>query len=452
MNRKQLSGDSYQETVTNSGCVKLLLRSLIVVLLLTVNCSLLTVHCSPLAVTRGAEAPLSREQRLQIFDDVWRQIDERYYDPNLRGLDWAAVRTRFREQAAEAATSAEFYHVLKQMVGSLRDSHTRVFAPEERSDWRNPRFISVGASVREIENQLVFTNVEKGSEAWRAGIKTGDLLASIDAVPASAVLERRMAEQTGASTPAMRRLRAVAGIFEGASDTFVRVGFQTARTKKIRFALLRREWRTAPPQLRARREGAVLIVAFDAFAPEIVRDFYQTLGEELPGARAIVLDLRNNRGGSTEAMTDVASAFLPTDSALGSFIDRAGKTEVTATTRGWLLYAPTPVKVPEQLPVVILTSTATASAAEIFTAALKTSGRARTIGAPTCGCVLAVRGVHALADGGALEISELDFQMPGGARLEGVGVAPDEKITQTRRDLLARRDAALASALRQIKN
>lgn len=410
---------------------------------------LFTAHCLPLTVK--AETPPLREQRLEIFDDVWQTIEARYYDVRLRDVDWAAQRQMYRVKAANAVDNAEFYQILKLMVGSLHDSHTRVFAPEEKSDWRNPRFISVGASIREIEGELIFTNVEKNAEANRLGIKIGDALTSVDGVPAKNILERRVREQPGASTAGIGRLRAAAGIFEGAADSFVRVGFRTAKRGNERFAVLKRAWENRPASINARRDGTTLIITFDAFSADIVQDLFEILEHQMHNVRGIVLDLRTNRGGSAEAMTDIASAFLPENQTLGRFIDRSGKTQVEASTRRWLLYTASAVRVPS-VPVVILTSTATASAAEIFAAALKNSKHARTLGTVTCGCVLAVKGQHALSDGGVLEISELDFQMPNGNRLEGVGVPVDETITQTRRDLLTRRDPALERALRLIKN
>src|SRR3712207_8512146 len=50
--------------------------------------------------------------------------------------------------------------ILRRMLATLRDAHTRVFAPEERSEWHRPVFTSVGVFVREIEGQLVVTHVE----------------------------------------------------------------------------------------------------------------------------------------------------------------------------------------------------------------------------------------------------------------------------------------------------
>jgi carboxyl-terminal processing protease len=426
-------------------CQPLFSRSICVFVLI-----LLVARCwLPLAA--AASSPTnSREVRAIVFEEVWATIRERYYDANLRGVDWEAQREIYRARAASAADNTEFYRVLKQMVGLLHDSHTRVFAPEEKSDWRAPRVINAGVSVREIENALVFADVEKNSLAERAGIKIGDELLSIDDAKATEIFARRLSEPNGSSTMAMQRLRAAAGVFEGAAGSSVAVCWREAATGRKRCAALRREWKTLPASIRARHEGAILIVAFDAFAPEIVREFYQILQNEMRGVRGIVLDLRQNRGGSTEAMTDIASAFLPENQDLGKFIDRAGRIEAQSDTRRWLLFTANFVRVPT-LPVAVLTSTQTASAAEIFTAAMRRANRARVFGTQTCGCVLAIKRQHDLTDGGALEIAELDFQTPDGARLEGIGIAPDESIAPTRRDLIARRDRTLERAVEFLK-
>src|SRR5687767_11044201 len=91
------------------------------------------------------------EGRLAVFDDVWETIQERYYDPKFHGIDWQAKRNVFRPVAARASSTHEFYEVLRQMIGSLKDAHTRVYSPDEKFDWWNPRFITVGLAIREVE-------------------------------------------------------------------------------------------------------------------------------------------------------------------------------------------------------------------------------------------------------------------------------------------------------------
>ncbi|HYP53169.1 MAG TPA: S41 family peptidase, partial [Pyrinomonadaceae bacterium] len=80
-------------------------------------------------------------------------------------------------------------------------------------------------------------------------------------------------------------------------------------------------------------------------------------------------------------------------------------------------------------------------------AAFKERRRATVLGENTCGCVLGIRRRHKLPDGGTLEISEMDFRTATGERLEGEGVAPDELVRPTRRDLASGHDRALARAL-----
>ena len=103
-----------------------------------------------------------------------------------------------------------------------------------------------------------------------------------------------------------------------------------------------------------------------------------------------------------------------------------------------------------KLPLVVLTSERTASAAEILVKALRASVRAKVIGAETCGCVLAVRTRHLLPDGGLLDVSELDYETATGERLEKHGIKPDEKVMIERNDLYAGRDRAIQIAIARL--
>jgi carboxyl-terminal processing protease len=393
---------------------------------------------------------MTREGRLAVFDDVWETVSERYYDPMFHGVDWQAQRASFRPQAAEASGAAELYDILRRMLGSLRDAHTRVYPPDEKFDWQHPHFLSVGMSVREVSSQPVVVQVERGSLAERAGLRAGDLIKSVDGELAQALFARRLKEQSGFSTIAATRLHAMAALFAGPRDSKVTVGWIDAKGVEREASLLR-EWRERDATLRVERlKGDYGLVQFDAFTPESARDFLRALDGKLAGVRGLVLDLRNNGGGEAEAMTEMASAFLPVGSRLGQFIDRTGRVADSPQTRAAMIFAPEVIK-RFNGPVIILTSERTASAAEIFTAALKEARRASIIGGPTCGCVLAIRHQHALPDGGELDVSEMDYRTEGGTRLEGVGVSPDETIKLNRKDLEARRDRALQRALEHLK-
>jgi carboxyl-terminal processing protease len=407
---------------------------------------------NPAAPAQSATAPkltaATREGRLRLFDEAWSLVGERYYDPQLRGLDWAALGRTERARAAEAAGVSEFYGVLRRLLAHLRDPHTRVFPPGEGADWRLRSYVSVGVAVRETEGELVVSEVERGSAAWRAGVRTGDALASVDGVPASALLARR-AEERPASNPSTARLLAATQLFDGPRDTHTTVIFR--RGSRNRSVVLRREPRVRAPEFSFRQlGGGVFHVRFNIFTQEIAARFARTLGDELKGARALVLDLRDNGGGEAEAMTDVASTFLPSGTGLGAFTDRQGRVWLDPRTRSAMLSSA------DELPrfagaVVLLTSARTASAAEVFAASLREEGRAQIVGERTCGCVLGIRRRHTLPDGGTLDISETDYRTERGMRLEGSGLAPDHTVAPTREDLRAGRDPALTLAVSLLK-
>jgi len=367
------------------------------------------------------------EGRLAVFDDVWETIQERYYDPKFHGIDWQAKRNVFRPLAARASGTHEFYEMLRQMIASLKDAHTRVYSPDEKFDWWSPRFITVGLAIREIEGSPTVIQVEPGSAAARTDIRPGDVIVRIDDRPIT-----------------IAGSRAAANIFEGPAGTAVKVEWIT-RNGKQKSAVLQRYWSQRQLGFSNQRKGKIAVLRIDAFTQSVALDFSKSLPDVLEGAKGIILDLRANGGGDAEAMADVASLFLDEGINLGKFADRSGAAfELqTYSKRLWRKPNLSPVR----LPMVVLTSESTSSAAEILAAALQSKGRARVIGTGTCGCVLAIRNRHALPDGGILDVSEFDYRTAGGVRLEGAGIKPDELSPLKRSDIYSRHDRALELAI-----
>jgi carboxyl-terminal processing protease len=385
--------------------------------------------------------------RLAVFDDAWETIEDRYYDPSFNGVNWQAKRESFRPAAAKATSTHEFYELMRQMIASLRDAHTRVYSPDEKFDWWNPRFVTVGLAVREIGDVPVVLQVDPNSAAARTEIRTGDVIASIDNVPVAKFIEQRL-ESSGVGVDEHARYRAIASMFDGPAGTPVKVGW-TNRDGKTKSAVLPRYWTERQLGFSMQRKGKLAILRIDAFTQSVALDFSKALPPAIAGAEGIVLDLRANGGGDAEAMADVASLFLDDGVNLGRFADRSGASfELqTYSKRLWRVPQLSQIK----LPLVVLTSESTSSAAEIMAAALQARRRARVIGTTTCGCVLAIRNRHALPDGGVLDVSEFDYRTASGVRLQDRGVTPDELTRLTRSDIYSRRDPTLEAAKKFFK-
>jgi carboxyl-terminal processing protease len=395
----------------------------------------------------AAASTATREGRLAVFDDAWNRIDERYYDRKFHGLDWDAQRTTFRPLAAEAETSQDLYAVLRRMIASLNDPHTRVFAPEEKFDWWRPRFVTVGLAIAEVEGLPTVVKVDPNSAPLRAGLRPGDIIETVNGQPAVSLIKTRLNELTDQAS-ASARFRVFAKLLDGPSDAPVDVSWKSkdGKEKSARFT---RYWQERELGVHVRRErGDFAVIEIEAFTKPIASTFSLSLQQKLNGARGLIVDLRTNGGGDAEAMSDIASSFLGIGTNLGQFTDRAGSSFTISTHfRSLLLRDPF---AQTKLPVIVLTSERTASAAEIFAEALRTSGRATIIGTETCGCVLAVRNRHLLPDGGLLDVSELDYETAQGQRLEGHGLKPDEAVVVERNDLYSGRDPALELAVSEL--
>src|SRR4029079_17113557 len=222
------------------------------------------------------------------------------------------------------------------------------------------------------------------------------------------------------ASDASARFRAIANVLEGPAGSVVKITW-LSKGGKTRSADFTRFWNQKQLGFDSRRDANIAIIKIDAFTQSLAVEFTKNLPGMVSDASGIILDLRANGGGDAEAMADVVSPFLEDGTGLGKFVDRSGASFELHSylKRLW------PSAAAVTLPIVVLTSESTSSAAEIMAAALQTNRNAQVIGTGSCGCVLAIRSRHALPDGGVLDVSEFDYRTAAGVRLEGRGIIPD---------------------------
>ncbi|MGI9034659.1 MAG: S41 family peptidase [Pyrinomonadaceae bacterium] len=390
----------------------------------------------------------SAKERVEVFDEVWNTINEKYYDPKFNGVDWNAMREKYRPQALAATTNAEFYDVLTLMVGELRDAYTRVRSPQRRQESKNKQATNAGARLYEVEGVPVIYSVAPDSEAARAGVAPGMIVRTVDGLPVDDALAKARREVGTSSSERVTRLLAYSKLVAGEPDTQLKLGL--TRPDKTPFDVtLTRRTVSAPAQFVANLlPSGYAYIKFDHFQSPVDKQIKDAL-IKYKDAPALILDLRANGGGDGELGLKIAGYFFDEKTTFASIKTRTGKMpsaffglfklpkEFQAGKKGGQLYAH---------PVVVLINEATGSASELFADAMQEQNRAQIIGTQSCGCVLGILNFKKLKDGGDLAVSEIAFVTAKGRTLEGNGVMPDKPVALTLADLQSGRDRALKAA------
>ncbi|MGI9036706.1 MAG: S41 family peptidase [Pyrinomonadaceae bacterium] len=398
--------------------------------------------------SRSAADSLSAKERVEVFDEVWNTINEKYYDPKFNGVDWNAVREKYRPQADAATTNAEFYDVLTSMVGELRDAHTRVRSPQRRQESKNKQATNAGVRLYEVEGVPVIYSVAPDSEAARAGVAPGMIVRTVDGQPFAEAFAKARREVGTSSSERVTRLLSFSRLIAGEPDTQLKLGLTRPDGTPFDLTLTRRTVSAAPQFVAKQLSSGYAYIKFDHFKSPVDKQIKDALikYKDAPG---LILDLRANGGGDGELGLKIAGYFFDEKTSFAAVKTRTGKMpsaffglvklpkEFQAGKKGGQLYAH---------PVVVLINEATGSTSELFANAMQEQNRALIIGTQSCGCVLGILNFKKLKDGGDLAISEISFVTAKGRTLEGNGVMPDKLVALTLADLRSGSDAALKKA------
>ena len=123
--------------------------------------------------SRPAPESLDAEMRSEAFDFVWLTINDRYYDPQLNGVDWRATEVKFRPLALNAPNDEQFWEELDRMAGEMKDGHTRVESPRQAALRDKSTAVTFGFGLVEIDGALVVSSVNGEGDAWWAGVRNG---------------------------------------------------------------------------------------------------------------------------------------------------------------------------------------------------------------------------------------------------------------------------------------
>jgi carboxyl-terminal processing protease len=391
---------------------------------------------------------LSPKDRLQVFEEVWGTINEKYYDPALHGVDWKAVHDRYRPRVDSLANDEEFYALLNQMTAELRDAHTRVRSPRQNQERKKQQATTAGVIVYEVEGTPVVFDVNPDSEAARAGVLPGMVVRTVNDQPIPQAIAKAREEIVASSTERAMRILSYALLISGEPGTSLKLGLTRADGTPFAVTLMRQTI-SAAPRFNARLlPSGYAYIRFNRFRPPVAKQLKEAL-EQFKDAPGLILDLRTNSGGDSEEGMRVAGYFFNEKVALASLVTRTGK---APSALFGLVSFPKVLEAGEKSkqlyanPMVVLINEGTGSTSEVVVSGVQEQGRAYIVGTQSCGCVLGVMKHRDLKGGGELSVSEVGFVTPKGRTLEGNGVTPDRTVGLTLSDLQSKRDAALEEA------
>jgi carboxyl-terminal processing protease len=288
--------------------------------------------------------------------------------------------------------------VNKSIKGYLqeKDPYSDYLTPEEYANFKRTRkggYAGLGAEIERGPGGSVICYPEPGSPAERAGMVAGDRL-----------------EQVDGAAVAGKSLYTVAAMTRGRAGTRValRVRSPGKEPRELTVTRAKGQGRTVSVQ----KPGGLTVLRVTAFAPETPLELKRALGKTA-GGKPVVIDLRGNRGGDLMAAIETAELFLPKGRTVCVISMRSGAKSYRA--RGDGVVSPAPLY--------LWQDAATASAAEVFIAALTQNGRAASIGARSYGKG-SRQDVIPLSDGSALVLTTGYLQTPSGGIFNARGLEP----------------------------
>src|SRR5712672_2467921 len=395
-----------------------------------------------------AKQRLTAKDRKEVFEKVWKEIHDHYYDASYNGVDWGEVHRRYAPLVESTHRDQEFYSLMSQMTSELHDAHTRFSSPEHWKNFRRQQGVTVGFSVDDLDGESVVTSVIPGTAAAHAGIEPGMVVLRVDDTPVAARIAEIQKKRLPSSSERATRWFIYNRVFAGPPDSSVKLELKRADGSVFEANVRRQIYSDAPQVTTHVLPSGNVYIRFDGFQRPITREFRAAL-QKFRGAPGLIVDLRRNGGGDLAVLLPIAGYFFGKKTLFAKDSTRTGK---PLSSYVGLFKLPLQLYVGragEQIysgPVVILVDAHSASSSEVFAAGMQDTLRAKVIGSQSCGCVLGIAKPRVMKGGGVLEMSEVLWFSPKGRKLEGTGIIPDQLVTPTMFDLQRGRDAVLAAA------
>jgi tricorn protease len=376
-----------------------------------------------------------REEWRQIYLEAWRSERDFFWEADLGGVDWNAVRDRYLALLPRVSTRWELQDLIGETIGELGTSHTYVWGGDPG---QRPKYTAnglLGADLAREGNAVKITRILRADAADNvaspllepgAGIKEGEYITAVDhrPIPSDQPLEALLAGRAG-----KRTLLTVSSSADGKGgrDVAITPAYDDSALRYADWVRRNREYVTE------KTGGKVGYI----HVPDMSRDglvAFETWLYPQADKEALVVDVRWNGGGFVSQLL-LEKLRRPI---LGWDYSRGGGVYPYPYAR-------------RQGPFVVLTNAFAGSDGDIFPKAVQVEGLAPVVGERSWGGVVGIRGDKPLVDGGLVTQPEYAFYFTtGGWDVENRGVVPDVEVGWSPQDVAAGKDTQLDAAIGQL--
>ena len=326
--------------------------------------------------------PTTADERYQRLDEVYNILMEQYYEE----LD--------SDKLIQGAIDGMFY--------AVEDPYTYYYTPEKMAATNADRvglYVGIGVEVRIFgDGNIYVTRVFDGSPAQEAGILRGDIIASADGMQLSAVTSEELTE-------------AVSHI-KGEQGTSVHIGISRGE-ETLEMDVQRLSVVTNRVEYHTLDNGILYVRLYDFFGDAVTGMQSAVEYARENNLSGMIVDLRGNPGGQLDICVNVCDMFLDEGVIVYTLDRQQHKIEYKATNG----------KV--ELPVAVIVNGETASASEIFAAALQDYGIASIVGTTTYGKGIVQTQYQFPSDGAGMQLTTSAYYTPNGKSIHKTGVTPD---------------------------
>ena len=359
----------------------------------------------------------------ELYDDVWKIVNKKYYDPTNNSQDWAKWRYRYEHKLK---TPEDAYVAIDTMLASLNDPYTRFLPPKEFSEETQAikgSLKGIGTQIGLRDGELVIIAPLEDSPAERAGLLADDKILEIN----------------GESTKGIN-IDAAADKIRGEKGTTVNLLIQRKGLPNKIYSIIRDEIEVKSVSCKPPIESTVIpediqYIRLSSFISKNASTEIEALFNSASGKKGIILDLRSNPGGLLTNAIYISDMLLKG----GPIVSTVDRDRYKSTTRAH--YGQVTDK-----PIVVLINKGSASASEILSGALKDNHRATIVGEQSFGKGL-VQEINKLPDEAGMNITIQRYLTPSGQDINKKGITPDVVIELTEVNVKNKDDVQLKKAI-----